>query len=239
MTLTLKESFDRASSQYDCHCDLQKNIGTTLIHLLTIQRKEYPHVIDLGCGTGFITNQLATCIQYKSFHAIDFSDAMIAHTKSQLSFPISYGIGDFDHLPMKGDGFDLIFSNMALHWSKNLNQTLENIPNQLNHGGMIAISLPLRGSLQEMQSHFAINPFPEIASLITILQKTHCQLLHVNVKSYVLSFQSTYHALKSIKQIGSRLISQRPQMGLMSQSLINKFGIKKLTYQIGYLIGIR
>jgi trans-aconitate 2-methyltransferase len=86
--------------------------GKTLLELLAPQSKEY--ILDLGCGTGQLTQQIAnTGAQVKG---IDRSSEMIEQAIKNyphLEFEVA------DARDFQSDRlFDAVFSNATLHWVK-------------------------------------------------------------------------------------------------------------------------
>src|SRR6185295_14627760 len=72
-------------------------------------------VVDLGCGTGELTRQLADALPGSDVTGIDSSSQMLdaARTKSLASPSLHFEQGD--QAQLTGE-WDLIFSNAALHW---------------------------------------------------------------------------------------------------------------------------
>jgi malonyl-CoA O-methyltransferase len=194
-------------------------------------------IIDLGCGTGIITEQLISTFTYTDFHAIDFADQILAKAATRLaSTNATLYTADFDNLPAATQSFDLVFSNMALHWSHHFLQTLEVLISKLNHNGMIAFSVPLSDTLHELQPYFSINPFFSAPSIVKALQKNACAVLINQQEEINLSFSNTISALKSIKKVGANTVINRDRPHYYSKSSLNKIHINKLTYRIGYFI---
>ena len=69
----IQHSFNRAASSYDDHCHAQQRAGSKLIQLIKPLHAQAERVLDLGCGTGMTTQQLASQYDYQDFHAIDIS----------------------------------------------------------------------------------------------------------------------------------------------------------------------
>lgn len=87
--------------------------------LLKVNLQEGSTIVDLGCGTGYITEALAD----KQVHiiAIDQSSAMLDVMKSKFSnySNISYKAGNYDALPVLSDSVNIVFANMYLHHTPN------------------------------------------------------------------------------------------------------------------------
>jgi trans-aconitate 2-methyltransferase len=97
--------------------------------------------VDLGCGTGDLTQLLHKQLQARETLGIDDSEAMLAKARSFASDALRFekqSIDDFqaDHY------YDLVFSNAALHWISNHAELLARLTRALIAGGQIAIQVP-------------------------------------------------------------------------------------------------
>lgn len=239
----IKKSFNKAKHTYDKHCQLQQLIGKHLIKLIKLHSVRFaeklPQIIDLGCGTGIVTEILAQQINYQFFYAVDMANFFVLMAKKRLAYlGIEVYEYDFDQLPPQ-PAFDIIFANMSLHWSPSLYATLKVIIHALSTQGILAFSIPLPGTFIELQQHLAVNHFLNSAEIIKHLQTCggHVQMNHV--EKITLQFDSTLSALMSIKNVGANYVHKRNQSGLCGKSFLQQFAHKQLTYVIGYFIVTR
>lgn len=122
------EKYREASSQ-------QEAWGERLISELELKGCEM--VLDLGCGDGRLTAELAECVPDGSVLGIDASRGMIEtarkdHAAGNLQFEI-IDINDIDFVSQ----FDLVFSNATLHWVKDHRKLLSNVYRSLKNGGVL------------------------------------------------------------------------------------------------------
>ena len=99
------------------------------------------NVVDLGCGTGELTRQLADALPDSDVTGIDSSSQMLdaARAKSFASPHLHFEQGD--QAQLTGE-WDLIFSNAALHWTENHAELIPALYQQLTPGGQIAVQIP-------------------------------------------------------------------------------------------------
>ena len=100
-----------------------------------------PHlkVVDLGCGTGELTRQLAEALPDSQVTGIDSSLSMLEKAQSVSRSNLHFEQGD--QAQLAGE-WDLIFSNAALHWSENHAELISSLYRKLRPGGQIAVQIP-------------------------------------------------------------------------------------------------
>jgi len=236
----IKFSFNKAGDKYDQASLIQQQIGQKLIRsLLPSNKHNYSKIIDLGCGTGIATKQLADNLSFNKFHAVDFADNLLAIAAVRLKHhKIKLIEHDYDTLPT--NNFDLAFSNMALQWSLDLSSTLKTINNLLDHNGKIAFSIPIQGTLIELKST-SINQFHSPNTIKHLLSTQGFKIKKYFTKKYFNHFSSVLEALNSLKSTGTNCLIKKQQKTLIGKSFLNNIMSSQknsftLTYNIGFFI---
>ena len=96
-------------------------------------------VVDLGCGTGELTRQLADALPNSDVTGLDSSPQMLEKAGSFSSPNLRFVQGD--QAQLTGE-WDLVFSNAALQWSENHAQLIPRIFRALKPGGQIVVQVP-------------------------------------------------------------------------------------------------
>lgn len=96
-------------------------------------------VIDLGCGSGELTRQLADKLPNSHVTGLDTSTQMLDKAASFVRPGLVFQQGDQSTLTGE---WDLIFSNAALQWSENHAELIPYIFDKLAPGGQIAVQVP-------------------------------------------------------------------------------------------------
>ena len=96
-------------------------------------------VIDLGCGSGELTRQLADRLPNSDVTGLDSSPQMLDKAASFARPGLVFQQGDQSTLT--GD-WDLIFSNAALQWSKDHAELVPYLFDKLNPSGQLAAQVP-------------------------------------------------------------------------------------------------
>ena len=129
------------AAAYESKSSEQIRLGLNLIR--RINPKKGGKVLDLGCGTGRLTQVFADYVgQEGQVVGIDPDTERLKIAREKHSAPnIVYLEADAEHLP--GEDYDLIFSNFVLHWVKNKEAVFQQAQNILKHGGLLAICGPI------------------------------------------------------------------------------------------------
>ena len=235
----VKYSFNKAAETYDNNCYIQQLIGDKLIHILKVLKPTATNIIDLGCGTGLLTKKIAsTYPNFKQFYAIDIAERSLTIAKKRLyKYNIKTLEQNFENL--NGTQIaDLIFANMSLHWSNNLDHTLSNIYKHLHTKGILAFSIPIHGTFHELDKRTVL-PFYETYILRSKL--IQCGFTILNDSEYInlLTFPSFILALKSIKNAGANYYGQPSTFTNLLK--LRKFTNRpfSLTYKIAIFIAIK
>ena len=98
-------------------------------------------VVDLGCGTGELTQRLHRHLEARETLGIDTSAAMLERAAAFAGDGLRFAAGDLAALPGDG-GFDLVFSNAAVQWVDDHPALLPRLVAALAPGGQLAIQVP-------------------------------------------------------------------------------------------------
>jgi trans-aconitate methyltransferase len=106
-------------------------------------------VLDIGCGDGKITAEIAKKASGGKTVGLDSSAKMLKLGKKLFpasEYPnLSFKKADAQKFDVKGP-FDLVFSNACLHWIKDQNKVLKNINKVLRPGGRIFFQMGGKGN---------------------------------------------------------------------------------------------
>lgn len=144
------KKYEKASSH-------QKEWGRKLISELGLKGNE--RVLDLGCGDGALTLQLAELLPDGEVVGIDASQGMIDVASTRERPNLRFSRLDINHLDYENQ-FDVVFSNATLHWIKDHQRLLQNIHRALRDDGRIRFDFAGDGNC----SHF----FSVVRDVITL-----------------------------------------------------------------------
>jgi len=133
-------NFDSKATLYEQKALVQKSAAEVLLGLVSI--KEDENVLDLGCGSGRTTREIARCTK-GIVVGTDISGSMIkeAISKDDGKPNISFLVKDAECLGFR-DSFDVVFCNSAFQWFSRPKKVLKQCFTALKTGGRIGIQAP-------------------------------------------------------------------------------------------------
>lgn len=127
-------TFEFDGEKYKNASKHQKEWGNSLISELRLNGNE--EILDLGCGDGGLTEQLAQLVPDGKVLGIDASEGMIATAKKRNKLNLEFMQMDINCIDFQ-NMFDIIFSNAALHWVKNHEKLLPKAFKALKEKGIL------------------------------------------------------------------------------------------------------
>lgn len=132
------------AEDYHKNSSEQHRWGIELLNKLVLQGNE--HVLDLGCGDGKLTAEIARRVPYGSLLGIDKSEDMIRFAQEHYVFPnLKFVLLDARNLHFDQE-FDVVFSNAALHWVDDHANILLKIRGSLSAGGRVIAQMGGKGN---------------------------------------------------------------------------------------------
>ena len=197
--------FAKNLSSYDEKAITQKIMAKKLLEFS--EGKSYSKILEIGCGTGLLTNLLSENTKWENYIAIDIVGECQDYI-SKINNNIEFIEADIeDYLKDSSEKFDLIISNAALQWVNDFETTVRNLHKMLNSGGQLLFST------------FGIENFREIyhilgTSLNYYSSKELKELfrdLQPNIEEeiHIMSFKTPKEVLQHLKLTGVNAIENK------------------------------
>jgi trans-aconitate 2-methyltransferase len=191
-------------------------------------------VVDLGCGTGELTRQLADALPNSDVTGIDSSLQMLDAARAASFSSPTLRFEQGDQAQLTGE-WDLIFSNAALHWSENHIELIPRLFERLAPDGQIAVQIPsnhnhishqiYRETADEEPFKSILKGFQRYAPVLSI--DDYARLLFVCGAEDIIVFEKIYaHILEDSDAVvewisGTALVPYFERLGEHKEEFVN------------------
>jgi malonyl-CoA O-methyltransferase len=137
-----------------------------MLERLDLLKAKPQRILDLGSGTGYCARRLRRRYPDSTVVEVDVTLPMLQ--KSRMLEPwwrrgldalhvVSARLlcADMEHLPVASGCFDMVWSNMALHWAIDTTRVFDEITRVLRPGGVCMFSTLGPDTLKELRSAYA------------------------------------------------------------------------------------
>ncbi len=196
--VNIAKTFGSASESYDVSARLQRFSGKHLMPWLPEEKKLT--VLDLGSGTGFFTDLLAS--SYERVIGLDISSQMLHFAKENRNDTITWLEGDAHNIPLQDNAIDLIYSNLVIQWFDPLDTAFKEILRVLKPGGSFIFTTLVDGTLYELKSSWQqvdddqhVIDFKTVEQLNAVFECESSTLLEQKCQDIVLEYQNVLSRL--------------------------------------------
>lgn len=160
--LATARRYSRASASFDETAVVHARAREELLSRLELLPVAPRSILDLGAGTGQAAAVLRKRFQAALTIALDLSEGMLAQARRRAGWwhPFTLVRADANRLPFRSGSFELVFSNLALHASGNLDHTLAEAHRVLTPGGLLLASTFGSQTLPQASAHRL--PLPDV-----------------------------------------------------------------------------
>jgi len=228
----VREHRNRAARTWQDFDFLHKEVAERLCERLDDVVRDFPLALDIGCHGGEIGELMNGRSKIGHLIQCDLSEGMIGRAKEKGAASV---IADEEFLPFAAGKFDLIMSNLSLHWVNDLPGTLLQInrclkPDGLFIGTMFGIESlrELRQSLSDAEMEVdgglspRISPFADVRDAGMLLQRAGFTLPVVDADAITVSYENPLKLMKDLKGMGENNKVLERRKNLTKRSLIFK-----------------
>jgi trans-aconitate 2-methyltransferase len=172
------------ASEYAQISALQAAMAEEVLRLLDLDGTE--RILDIGCGNGKTTTEIAARVPQGAVVGVDASAGMIAfaaaHLDPALHPNLQFAVADARDLPYRRE-FDRVVSFNALHWIPEQDQALQSIRSAVKPGGRVQLRMvpkDKRKSLEDTIEETRLSPRWK-----GYFETFHDPYLHLTVEQYV------------------------------------------------------
>lgn len=214
----LQKRFNAAAVSYDQYANVQQKMaGCLLEHVKEhYSAADNIHILELGCGTGYVTEQLVTSFPNAKITAIDFAESMIEQAKKRCNVKtVTFRCEDIERMNLDKQ-YDVIISNATFQWLNDLSATLMHVYDHLHEDGTLLFSTFGDKTFHELHTSFqrakAVHRERDVTTVgqtfLTVLQLQElCKKvtgdIHVAETCYIESFATVREFLQSVRKVGA------------------------------------
>lgn len=134
----IKNHFKKSMDKYNSNAVVQKSLAQKLVSELTKFRSNFENILELGCGTGLLTQEAVKHLVYKNYIANDLIDKSKNYIDKILPNYTFICANAQKIKPSKK--VDLIISNAMFQWFNDLEKVSSHYSNLLNKDGILAFT---------------------------------------------------------------------------------------------------
>lgn len=208
----LRRRRNRAAAAFADHNFLYEETAERLIDRLDDVRRNFPTALDLGRGDGVLTSRLQGRKGIERLFGLEMSPALAAlnHQGGLLA------AGDEDALPFAPASFDLIISNLTLHFVNDLPGALIQARRALKPDGFFCAAVlggetltELRQALYEAEAEICggvsprVSPFAEIRDAGGLLQRAGFTLPVADRETITVTYADIFGLMRDLRGCGA------------------------------------
>lgn len=240
--LEVAKEFGKSIQNYHSKATIQRKVAEGLIVSLRPWKDIVPSgpILEVGCGTGFLTEQVIEEFPSRDILITDASDEMVSFVKQSVgeSDTRRFEVLNVNDIEETEEKYALIISNFAAQWFSDTAIGLEKLSNMLLPGGLLLVAFPGNQSFMEWYEcclelglAYTANPLPDIEEVIVKLSLGPLQIDYYE-NDLMQDFDSSLEFLKHIKEIGAGKSVTGKSLSYKQLKLLTDFWDKKANNKI-------
>lgn len=249
MTDPRKSRIARAFGQADDYARkavVQRQVAAALARkVAALAVPPAPAILEIGCGTGFLTAELARSLPAAHWTITDIAPEMLDRAAAASGVAGDYRVMDGERPSFGEATFDLIVSSLTFQWFADLQAAVARLTRLLRPGGTLAFATMAAGSFPEWRAaHTAFGAipatptYPDVAMLAEMAPAGFAS--DVAIESFVQSHDDAWDFLRRLKAIGAAV----PREGhralapatLRAVARAYDAGTRTATYRVGFCL---
>lgn len=209
----IKRAFSKGAETYDIHGELQREVAGEVLRFLN--GCDPKRVLDVGCGTGFLTQGLRGLFPCAEIVVCDLSHRMVVITKGKVK-DIHPTTGDCECLPYREGSFEMVVSSLTYQWAIDIEDALFEAFRVMKRGGYLALSILGKESLKELKESYRkarevlrmdglppLMEFPTVDRICRVLKDIGFRDIKVWPTHKVRHYRDMWTLLRTLKGIGA------------------------------------
>lgn len=211
---SVARSFGKAAGYYERNAGLQKEVARRLVASLEPWRGALPAgpVLELGCGTGFVTEGLLELLPDRAMEITDLSPEMVAFCRNKFEGShdrLAFRTLDAERLDAAPETYALTVSGFTAQWFRHPAVALGRCLEATRPGGLLLASFPGNESFPEWKEAcrelglpFTGNALPDTEEMVVKLSGGPVQVDYYE-DTLTQTFESAAGFFRHMKRIGA------------------------------------
>lgn len=200
--------FRKSADSYEENAHIQKKIVEHLTELLERYcPQKMDRILEVGCGTGLLTERLKAMWSHSELWVNDLVDTMCHKAADRCGLDARYCLsGDIEKLQLDGM-YSLIVSTSTFQWLEEPEKTFDNLSRHIVEGGWLIFSSFGKDNCLELKAITGNGlSYRSLAEMKEILSRSF-DIVHTEEERYILNFDRPLEVLQHIKKTGVNAMS--------------------------------
>lgn len=206
--------FNRLAPGYDQHAILAQEAAGILVERLLCFKSLPERVLDLGCGTGFVTRYLYDLSDSMQIDALDCAAAMLDHLPKSQRIQALHGRAQAIDAPEAH--YDAVLVNLLLPWCSSWSQVFQQIRRVLKPGGIVLISTLAPdcwlGNTDVITPYACWRDCPTMEAMADAMQSVAFEDVVADTLSLAFEFEDAEHVETSF--LASGCLTEKPPIAM-------------------------
>jgi malonyl-CoA O-methyltransferase len=153
----LQQRFTNSAKTYDQYANVQKKMALELLEMVKMEGKteeESLQILEIGCGTGYLTERLCHVYPKARITAIDLAPGMIEVAQERIQQSnVQFICADIEEMELNRK-YDLVISNATFQWFNQIEETTRRLYTSLKPNGILCFSTFGENTFHELHSSY-------------------------------------------------------------------------------------
>jgi malonyl-ACP O-methyltransferase BioC len=201
----IKKQFEKSIETYNENASVQKLMAEKLVLEVAKLRKNFGNILELGCGAGMLTSEIAQKFEFKKYFGNDLVEKSQNYIEKIVPDAVFY-CGNAQKIKPT-QKMDLIISNAMFQWFSKIDTA--NLKNMLNQNGILAFSTFSPDNFVEIRELTGLSlNYKSLDELKQIFEKDF-EIIYSEEFREILQFSNPLELLAHMKNTGVNSLTSR------------------------------
>ncbi|MDG4549270.1 MAG: methyltransferase domain-containing protein [Candidatus Contendobacter sp.] len=226
----LRRAFERAAATHDRAAFLYREVGQRLLERLDLIKLRPEAILDVGCGVGSITVALMKKYRRARVIGLERASAMVALARQRAPWlrTLHGAVAEPESLPLPTASCDLVFSNLALPWTLDLDRVFAEFRRVLKPGGALFFTTLGPDTLSELRRSWAavdgynhVNAFLDMHDVGDALMRARLAEPVMDVERLTLTYPDVDGLMRDLRTLGAGNVTCGRPRGLTGKGRLS------------------